>query len=291
MTRARDLVALLRPTHWTKNAFVLAGPFFAGELLRLGALRSALLAFVAFCLVSSAVYAFNDIMDREADRRHPRKCRRPVASGAVSVPQAAILSFASGLAGMLLAARAGLPLLALIALYVLINLAYSRWLKHAVLVDVFCIAAGFLLRLLAGTWGIGIPPSRWFVLCTFLLSLFLGFSKRYAERMDATQESANKRSVVEEYSPEFLRALLAITLSCTLMSYGLYTVSPATVAAHGTSELLYTLPFAALALFRYLFLVLQRGYGENLAGEVLRDRWLLASLVLYFAFTGFILGT
>jgi 4-hydroxybenzoate polyprenyltransferase len=288
MTRLKAVTALLRPSHWIKNAFVLTGVFFAGGFVP-ETLRNALLAFAAFCLASSAVYALNDILDRAADRRHPRKKSRPVASGLVSVPLAAALCALCAAGGVLLAAAVGRRLVLVVLAYVLINAAYSRWLKHVVLVDVFCIAAGFLLRLLAGTWGIDIPPSQWFVLCTFLLSLFLGFSKRYAERMDETQPAADKRAVVEEYSPEFLRTLLAVTLACTLLTYGMYTMSPRTIEIHGTGRLIYTLPFAAFAMFRYLYLVMKRGFGENLAGEILRDGSLLASTAAYAAVTALLL--
>ena len=289
MNRLRATVKLLRPTHWIKNGFVLAGVFFAGDLFRPETLRNVGLAFIAFCLASSSVYALNDLLDREADRKHPRKRRRPIASGLVSVPVATLLAGTCALAAFAIARFVDGALLAVILAYVLINTVYSRWLKHVVLLDVFCIASGFLLRLLAGTWGIGVPPSQWFVLCTFLLSLFLGFSKRYAERMDATRNAADKRAVVEEYSPEFLRALLAVTLACTLMTYGLYTMSPETLRIHGTGKLIYTLPLAAFVMFRYLYLVMVRGFGENIVGEVVRDRSLLLSVIGYLVLTGIVL--
>jgi hypothetical protein len=143
---------------------------------------------------------------------------------------------------------------------------------------------------LAGTWGIGIPPSQWFVLCTFLLSLFLGFSKRYAERMDETQDPESKRAVVEEYSPEFLRVLLGVTAACTLMAYGLYAMSPRTIEFHGTERLIYTLPFAAFVMFRYLWLVMERGYGENLSAELVRDKGLLGGMAAYVLVTALVLS-
>lgn len=281
---------LLRPQQWVKNAFVLAGVFFAGKVFDGETLGRALTAFAAFCLASSAVYVFNDLSDRDADRLHPRKRNRPLASGLVSAPLGIFLGMACAAAGFVLAALVGVELLLLLGLYVLINAAYSRWLKHVVLLDVFCIAAGFLLRLLAGTWGIGVPPSQWFVLCTFLLSLFLGFSKRYAERMDGNMDPVSKRAVVEEYSPEFLRTLLAVTSACTLMAYGLYTMNPATVAAHGTERLIYTLPLATFVMFRYLYLVMARGFGENLSGELVRDKSLLAATAVYVVLTGILLS-
>jgi 4-hydroxybenzoate polyprenyltransferase len=272
---------LLRPQQWVKNVFVLAGIFFAGGNPGSEVLRNAVLAFAAFCLASGAVYALNDLRDAAADRNHPRKRARPVASGALSRGAAIAIALASAAAALGLAAFVGPRLLGLIVLYGSINVAYSLRLKHVVLVDVFCIAAGFSLRLLAGTWGVDVPPSQWFILCAFLLSLFLGFSKRYAERIDTRQEADLKRAVVELYSPEFLRVLLAITLACTLMAYGLYTVSPHSLEIHGTGRLIYTLPFAAFAMFRYLYLVMQRGFGEDLSRELGRDGGLLLSIVSY----------
>jgi 4-hydroxybenzoate polyprenyltransferase len=289
MKRLQSLIALLRPLQWLKNVFVLAGLFFAGSEFGWATLREVVLAFVSFCLASGAVYALNDVLDREADRRHPRKRLRPVAARRIAVSAAIALSLTCAVAALQIAAGVSRPLFALILIYLGINAAYSRWLKHIVLVDVFCIASGFILRLLAGTWGVGIPPSQWFMLCTFLLSLFLGFSKRYAERMDDSQDPSEKRAVVEEYSPEFLRILLAVTLACTLMAYGLYTMSPSTLEIHGTGKLIYTLPIAAFVMFRYLWLVMQRGYGENLAGEILRDHGILAGIFAYLIVTGSLL--
>jgi hypothetical protein len=158
-----------------------------------------------------------------------------------------------------------------------------------VLVDVFCIASGFILRLLAGTWGIGIDPSQWFLLCTMTLSLFLGFSKRYAERMDGKRSLDEKRAVLKNYSPEFLRLLLGVTLSSTLITYGLYTTSTRTLMVHGSSHLIYTLPVAMFAMFRYLYLVLERGYGENTVADIRRDRQMVFAILVYLIGTGAIL--
>jgi 4-hydroxybenzoate polyprenyltransferase len=282
-------IALLRPSHWIKNTFVLAGVFFAGEWTRPQALAHALIALVSFALASSATYACNDAMDAARDRRHPRKKTRPVAAGQITPSAAMSVGLALALASLGLAATLGWILAALITAYLLINVLYSRWLKQEVLLDVFAVASGFVLRLLAGTLGLGIAPSQWFLLCTFLLSLFLGFSKRYAERLDEGQAPAEKREVMHAYTPDFLRALLSITLSATLIAYGLYTMSPRTQEVHGTSALIYTLPLVAFTLFRYLFLVLVRGYGEDTAAEVLRDRTLFWSVAVYVFLTGIIL--
>jgi 4-hydroxybenzoate polyprenyltransferase len=164
-----------------------------------------------------------------------------------------------------------------------VNVLYSRWLKRQVLLDVFCIASGFLARLLAGTWGIGVEPSEWFLLCTLNLSLFLGFSKRYAERIDPLRPLEEKREVLRSYSPEFLRTLLGITLASTVITYGLYTTSPRTALVHPRAHLIYTLPIALFGLFRYLYLVMEKGFGENTVADVRKDNALLLACGAYAA--------
>jgi 4-hydroxybenzoate polyprenyltransferase len=280
---------LLRPAHWIKNAFVLAGVFFSSSWRQPLFLAHALSAFAAFCLAASAVYAWNDVRDAARDRLHPRKRLRPVASGAIA-PRAALgLAAALAAAALLLAGLVDLRLLATVAAYLAINAYYSADGKDRVLLDVFCIASGFILRLLAGTWGIGVRPSQWFLLCTLALSLFLGFSKRYAELMDDQLAAADKRRVLENYSPDFLRVLLGVTLSATLITYGLYTTSPDTVAMHGSDRLIYTLPLALFGMFRYLYLVMRRGLGENTVADVLNDPQMVVCVALYALSAGAVL--
>ena len=286
----RAYVALARPSHWVKNAFVLAGVFFAQDWRDADTVLRSAAAFLAFCLAASAVYCLNDALDAEEDRSHPRKRERPVAAGLIP-PQAAY-ACASGLGAVALAVSlaSGTRLSLCLAAYAAINAAYSRFLKRVVLIDVFCIASGFLLRLLAGTWGIGVEPSEWFLLCTLNLSLFLGFSKRYAERIDPLRPLEEKRAVLKSYSPEFLRSLLAITLAATLMTYGLYTTSARTALVHGGSHLIYTLPIAMFGLFRYLYLVMEKGYGENTVADVRKDGALLGACAVYVVASVLLLG-
>lgn len=279
----RSALGLARPSHWFKNVFVLAGAFFAQDWRDPAVMRSAGAAFAAFCLAASAVYALNDALDAPEDRKHPRKRERPVASG--RIPAAAALGLAAGLAAAALgiALAAGPRLQVCLIAYGLVNVLYSRWLKRQVLLDVFCIASGFLARLLAGTWGIGVEPSEWFLLCTLNLSLFLGFSKRYAERIDPLRPLEEKREVLRSYSPEFLRTLLGITLASTVITYGLYTTSPRTALVHPRAHLIYTLPIALFGLFRYLYLVMERGFGENTVADVRKDNALLLACGAYAA--------
>lgn len=279
-------IRLLRPAHWSKNAFVLAGLFFSGAWRDPALGLKALAAAAAFCLAASAVYAFNDALDAEKDRLHPRKRLRPVAAGEIAPASALLLAAGLIAASALVSLLAGPRLLWAVTAYLALNAAYTLGLKDRVLIDVFCIASGFILRLLAGTFGVGIEPSQWFLLCTLTLSLFLGFSKRYAELMDGARGLDEKRAVLRRYSPEFLRVLLGVTLSATLMTYGLYTTSPRTQEVHGTSLLIYTLPVVMFALFRYLYLVMERGYGENTVADVIGDRQMLLAILAYVASAG-----
>jgi 4-hydroxybenzoate polyprenyltransferase len=274
---------LARPSHWLKNVFVLAGAFFAQDWSDPQVMRAAGAAFIAFCLAASAVYALNDGMDAEEDRHHPRKRGRPVASGRIQPAAAYALAAGLGAAALGLSLAAGPRLQICLIGYGFINMLYSRILKRVVLADVFCIAAGFLLRLLAGTWGIGVEPSEWFLLCTLNLSLFLGFSKRYAERIDALRPLEEKREVLRKYSPEFLRSLLGTTMASTVITYGLYTTSPRTALVHPHAPLIYTLPVAMFGLFRYLYLVMEKGFGENTVADVRKDKTLLLVCVAYVA--------
>jgi 4-hydroxybenzoate polyprenyltransferase len=279
----RAALELARPAHWIKNVFVLAGAFFAQDWRDPAVLAAAGAAFAAFCLAASAVYACNDALDAEEDRLHPRKRARPVAAGRLPAAAAYALAAGLGAAALGIGQAAGPRLQACLIGYGLVNLLYSRLLKRVVLADVFCIAAGFLLRLLAGTWGIGVEPSEWFLLCTLNLSLFLGFSKRYAERVDPLRPLEEKREVLRRYSPDFLRTLLGITLASTVITYGLYTTSPRAAEVHPDAHLIYTLPIALFGLFRYLYLVMEKGFGENTVADVGKDKALLLVCAAYVA--------
>jgi 4-hydroxybenzoate polyprenyltransferase len=239
-----------------------------------------MLAVVAFSLMGSSVYVINDFMDRESDRNHPIKRRRPLASGAVSPAQgfwAAALCF-----GMALAAAwfTDLRVLAIVLIYFAINVAYSLNLKHQAVTDVFCIASGFMLRILAGTWGIRIAPSGWLLLTGMFITLFLGFAKRRAEWADASGVHG-RRPVLDVYSPELLDTFLSITATGTVLSYGLYTLDAKTIELHHTDKLIYTLPFVLFGLFRYLFLLHRHKKGENPSADVFTDGQLMACAFAY----------
>jgi len=262
--RFADALAALRPRQWTKNAFVLVGPLF-GHRWSADELMVVLAAFAAFCLASSAVYVCNDWIDRAADREHRSKRLRPIAAGRIGAAGAAALSSACAAGAYALAAAVGIPLVWLVSAYFALNVAYSVWLKHVVIADVFAIAGGFQLRLLAGTTGLGIPASHWLLLCGFALTLLLALGKRRGELfvVEATRLEGGAgpaahaaRRVLGDYSIALLDQLVGICATLVLASYGLYTISPDTVAVHGAVNLPYTIPIVTFGVFRYLALLL-----------------------------------
>lgn len=288
-----SILKLIRPHQYLKNGFVLLGPLFAQQWDFI-TISQALSAFLAFCCMASAVYVLNDIIDIEADRAHPVKCRRPLPSGAVP------LGVAKRLLGLLVAGALALSLLAsgwvtlFVVSYFIINIFYSWRLKHVVILDVFLISSGFMLRILAGTVGLGIAPSVWLLLCGLMITLFLGFAKRRAEllMLESTDGANNglTRRVLDDYSPEMLEQFLAVTAACTIITYGLYTVSPQTVAIHNTENLIYTLPLVVYGIFRYLFLLHRRAKGNDTAKDLLQDRHLLMTVAVWIMATLWVLA-
>jgi 4-hydroxybenzoate polyprenyltransferase len=286
--RSNDLLLILRPWQWVKNVFVLMPLLFSGSLFALDRIFAALLALTAFCLSSSAVYVLNDILDVSADRLHPRKRERPIASGRVSPLTAAILGGAVALAALAVAFFT-LPIgfFWLVGLYLVLNVLYCSWLKHRVIVDVMVVAIGFVLRLLGGCVAIEVVPSSWIMVCGFSLAMVLGFGKRRCE-IAVFGADAGIRPSLTSYSAPKLDTLLAITVSVTLMSYMLYTVAPETIQLHHTRHLYYTIPFVAYGLFRYLFKT-QEGKGDGPVEVLSRDPIFLVNGLLWLAAVGVVL--
>lgn len=271
------LIKLMRPHQWLKNVFVFAGLVFSQRWREAELLQQVLLAFGAFCAFSSAVYIFNDWLDRARDAQHPTKRSRPLASGAVSGRAAVALAVALLLAGLALA-WPNPGLLLLLGLYLAINLAYSWRLKEIAIVDVFAIASGFMLRLLAGTVAVAIAPSRWLLLTGIFIALFLAFCKRKAESMHAR---GAQRQVLSDYPPALLDTLVAASLTATLATYSLFATSPEALRQHG-ERLVYTVPVVIFALMRYTWQV-HRGRGEDVARDLLADRWILLAALVWLA--------
>ncbi len=288
MGKVRDLLRLLRPAQWTKNTFVLTGLVFGHAWGDLRLVREVFTAAAAFCLLSSATYVVNDVADIDRDRRHPTKRLRPLATGAVTVRAGLLLAGVLAIAGLLLGRLASPGVFFLLLLYAGLSLSYSFRLRRIVLLDVFVIASGFMLRILAGTEGVGIPPSRWLLLCGLMLTLFLGFAKRRAEADWIRRGEGGSDTGSGRYTVELLDATLVICAAGVILAYSLYTMSPDTIRTHGTENLIYTVPFIMYGIFRYLFLLLDRTGGADPAGDLLRDPhllltgagWLLLTILL-----------
>ncbi|MDO9406404.1 MAG: decaprenyl-phosphate phosphoribosyltransferase [Polaromonas sp.] len=269
--RLRALIRLMRPHQWLKNSFVFAGLVFSQNWDDLTLDRVVFYAFAAFCCISSLVYIINDWHDRTVDALHPVKRFRPLASGAVSGQGALVLGALLLAAGVWFAAGNTI-LLVLLAIYVALNLAYSWRLKHIPVVDVSVIASGFMLRILAGTVAVGIPPSRWLLLTGIFVALFLGFSKRKAESF---RDEASQRAVLEHYPPALLDTFMAVTMTATLTTYSLFATTAEAQLQHG-ERLLYTVPVVIFGMLRYTYQV-HRGRGEDVARDLLRDRWIVGA--------------
>ena len=278
---ALSLLISLRPEQWTKNLLVFAALVFAERLFDPAAIRDASTAFAIFCGLSSVVYLINDLADRESDRQHPLKSRRPIAAGHVSVAAALVvcgLLGAASLAGaFLLGTRFGLVASAYLVLMAL----YSGPLKHLVILDVLTIAVGFVLRAAAGGVAINVMISQWLFVCTILLALFIALAKRRHELVLLADGAVSHRPILGEYSPYLLDQMIAIVAASTLISYIFYTISPETIQKFGTSWLGLTIPFPLYGIFRYLYLVHKREGGGSPADLLLSDRPLFACVVLW----------
>jgi 4-hydroxybenzoate polyprenyltransferase len=275
---ARALLVSARPRQWTKNLFVLLPVVFAGrtsapDLGRAGA------AFVAFCLASSGLYLVNDVLDRELDRRHERKRARPIASGELGVRTAVTAAVALLLAAAAAAVPAGLRSGGLLALYVASILAYSFGVKHVALLDVLVIAAGFVIRVAAGSFALGATPSEWLLLCTMFLALFLGFGKRRHELLLLGDGADEHRPVLSVYTREIVDELLTASMIGALLSYAMYTFFSQAAVEH--NGLMLTIPFAVYGIFRYMLLVHTSREGGSPEELLLTDRPLQAAVALW----------
>ena len=283
------LIASVRPEQWTKNLLLFAGLMFGGRLLDAASAVKATAAFAIFCGLSGAVYLFNDISDREADRIHPLKRLRPVASGALSVGAAATTAVVLGTAALAGAVALG-PLFALTAAaYLGLLLLYSAWLKHIVIIDVLTIAAGFVIRAVAGAIAVSVPIGPWLPVCTTLLALFLILSKRRHELVLLGEGAITHRPILEEYSPYLLDQMIAVVTASTVIAYSVFCTSAETAQRLGTARLGLTIPFVLYGIFRYLYLVHQKRGGGSPTTTLLTDGPLLACVALWAAAVALVL--
>ena len=270
-------INLARPRQWTKNGFVLAGVVFAGDALRASSLASALLAAAAFCALSSAVYAANDVLDVKEDRLHPLKRFRAVASGEIPARAAIVYAAVLGVAGLTLCFLVDVGVGLAGVAYLVLQAIYTLVLKHVAILDVMSISAGFVIRALAGVAAVGSPVSPWLIVCTGLLTLFLGFSKRRHEIAALGGGAAGHRRNLRDYSVPMLDEMMNIMVSATIIAYVLYTFT-----VYDDVYMMSSIPFVIYGVFRYMLLVHRDG-GDNPDVLLIKDRPLQITLVLWLA--------
>jgi 4-hydroxybenzoate polyprenyltransferase len=276
-----NLILSLRPGQWTKNLLVFAGVLFARRLFDPVAVRQSLTAFAIFCGLSGVVYLINDVVDRENDRQHPVKSRRPIAAGALPVTTAVAAAVLIGAAALAAAFTLGWRFGAVATTYLALLILYSGPLKNIVIIDVLTIAIGFVLRAVAGAVAIDVEISHWLLVCTILLALFIALAKRRSEIVLLADGARSHRAILGEYSAYLLDQMIAVVTASTLISYAFYTISPETELKFGTQWLGLTIPFPLYGIFRYLYLVHQREGGGSPSDLLLTDRPLLVCVALW----------
>ncbi len=279
----------MRPKQWIKNLFGLTPIMYSKNVFVFPLNIKVFMAFLLFCMVSGCVYIINDVADVEKDKVHPRKRQRPIASGAIShskaLGAAGVVLILSLIGGYIISNQ----LLAILAIYFLMNLTYSIVLKHVVLLDVFVIAIGFVLRVVGGGVAINVELSSWLLLCTLFIALFMALCKRRQELVLLDKEASNHRTILGEYSPYFIDQLIAVVTASTLVSYALYTMSENVLLKFGNNNLKYTVPFVLYGIFRYLFLVHQKDKGESPTEIMLSDVPILVNMGLWFLVVSIVL--
>ena len=285
----RGLLVEMRPQEWTKNLLVFSGVIFSKSLTDVNSIWISVLGFAVFCAASSGVYLFNDLCDLKADREHPVKRNRPIASGVLDINFARVAMvalFAVAGAGAL-ALGQGFALI--IGVYLVTCLAYSLRLKDIVILDVILIASGFVLRAVSGAVLIGVAASEWLLLCTSMVALLIGFGKRRHELVLLEGTAGNHRRSLSDYSLEFLDSIMAICAGSALITYALYTRADETIARVGSRGMLITIPFVVYGIFRYLFLIHKRKAGGDPVQILLRDRPTLLNLALWIITAGLVI--
>ena len=281
----RAVLKEMRPHEWVKTALVFAGVLFSGQFDEVSAIVNATLAFAAFCFISSAGYFINDLIDVELDRKHPKKRYRPIAAGEISEPTARVICVVLALAALAVGFlgvswQVGLMVLG----YGVAQVAYSLGVKQIVIVDVMTISGLFILRVVAGAEAVGASASEWLILCTGMLAMFLGFSKRRQEAVSELHEGTSTRPVLEHYSLPFLDQMVSLVTTGTVISYAIYTVNSPLIG----SEMMFTIPPVVYGIFRYLYLIYDRSDDRSTAAIVAQDGGIIVAAGA-FALTAFLL--
>lgn len=289
----RQIFKSMRPHQWTKNLFVFAPLIFSENIFNAPLILKSIFAFILFCALSGAIYIFNDLRDIDEDKLHPVKSQRPLASGRLGKGSAAAAFVFFSVLGLGLSLLLNLNFFLLSAGYVLLQLAYSGWLKNVVILDVLLVASGFLLRVIAGGIAIEVDISEWLFICTFLLALFIALSKRRHELIFLEKNASSHRPSLREYSPYLLDQMISVVTASTVVAYCLYTISEETIAKFGSSNLIFTVPFVLYGIFRYLYLIHQKNEGGSPEALLFKDvpffigilLWIISSiLILYIEF-------
>lgn len=278
------LLKLLRPHQWSKNIFVFAGLIFGHAWSNSAIVIQVIIAAIAFSLIASSMYIFNDMLDRKIDYLHPTKRHRPLAAGTIKPTIAIALATALTIVGLILSFVFTLYVGWILLAYIIINIAYTLQLKKWIIIDVFVISAGFILRILAGTTGVGIPPSHWLLLCTMLLTLFLGFCKRRAEQRLHTASYQASWQTGPHYPRTLLNKLITITATSSILSYLFYTLHQDSLAPASSSHLIYTTPIVIYGIFRYLYLQERdrtHHTGIDIAHDIIHDRQLFTIVIIW----------
>jgi len=290
MTIAHILESM-RPQQWLKNFFIFAPLIFSQNVTNPDLFKKSLLAFAVFCLLSGALYILNDLKDMAEDKLHPLKSQRPIAADKLKRSHAVIAFVVVSLISFLLCLLLNLNFFYIALFYYVLQVAYSFRLKHVVILDVFIVAAGFFIRVIAGGLAIEVYISPWLLICTALLALFLAMSKRRHEIILLEQDAENHRPILKEYSPYLLDQMIAVVTASIVVAYCLYTISEETVTKFGTTKLIFTVPFVLYGIFRYLYLIHQKSEGGTPEVLILKDKPLLldiffwivsASVIIYF---------
>jgi 4-hydroxybenzoate polyprenyltransferase len=282
-SRARAFLSLARPEQWVKNGLVMAALVFSRRMFVARDAALAIVAFIAFCALSSCAYTLNDISDREADRLNPEKRNRPLARGDLEVSEAATFGAALAAGWFVLSIALGRGFVAIGVMYIALQFGYSLWAKHHVVIDVIAVALGFVLRAFAGGVAIDAEVSPWLAFITFVLALLLVLGRRRHELIAMGDGAAAHRTALAQYSIRLIDQMIAIVAGATLVSYMIYTASAEVEAKLGTRHLYLTVPFVAFGILRYLYLIDERDEGGDPARLLLRDKPLLLAVILWIA--------
>ncbi len=279
-----SVIELLRIKQWIKNVFVIFPLIFSGQLQNMALLINCVLAFFGFCLVSSSLYILNDFLDKDQDKIHPGKSNRPLTRADIDFKHILFLILSIGGLGLWACFSSDIIVFDMAVLYILLHLVYNFYTKKIVILDVVFVAAGFQIRIWAGSLAVGVVPSEWLQLCVFLLALFLGFTKRRYEISTLGKQATEHRSVLEHYTTYLLDQIIIICSTLTIVFYSLYTISPEIIERLGSHNMIYSLVFVIYGIFRYLYLLYVRKLGDDPGEVIMSDPFLLINILLWFIF-------